>query len=172
MPQLTANVSVSSIFGPSINITSAEQESLNIDPTTGKSINVIRSFTGRGTLVWGSRTLAGNDNEWRYVPVRRLFIYVEESIKKATEFVVFEPNTANTWLRVKGMIEAFLTGLWRDGALAGATTKEAFFVRVGLGATMSTDDILNGRMIVEVGMAAVRPAEFIILKFEHKLQES
>jgi phage tail sheath protein FI len=104
--------------------------------------------------------------------VRRLFIYVEESVKKATEFVVFEPNTANTWFRVKGMIEAFLTGLWRDGALAGSTTQDAFFVNVGLGVTMTADDILNGRMIVEVGMAAVRPAEFIILRFEHKLQES
>lgn len=167
-----ANVGVSAIVGPTINITSAQQESLNVDPTSGKSINAIRSFTGRGTLVWGSRTLAGNDNEWRYVPVRRLFIMVEESTKKATEFVVFEPNTANTWQRVKGMIEAFLTNIWRDGALAGATTKDAFFVNVGLGTTMTAQDILEGRMIVEIGMAAVRPAEFIVLKFEHKLQES
>jgi uncharacterized protein len=167
-----ANVGVAGIVGPTLNITSAQQEDLNVDPTTGKSINAIRPFTGRGILVWGSRTLAGNDNEWRYVPVRRLFIFAEESIKKATEFVVFESNTANTWQRVKGMIEAFLTNLWRDGALAGATTKDAFFVNVGLGTTMTTDDILNGRLIIEVGMAAVRPAEFIILKFEHKLQES
>lgn len=167
-----ANVSVSGINGPTINITAAQQEDLNVDPSTGKSINAIRSFVGKGTLVWGSRTFAGNDNEWRYVPVRRLFIFVEESVKKATEFIVFEPNTANTWNRVKGMIEAFLTGLWRDGALAGATTKDAFFVNVGLGTTMTADDILNGRMIVEIGMAAVRPAEFIILRFEHKLQES
>jgi phage tail sheath protein FI len=133
---------------------------------------VIRSFTGRGTLVWGARTLAGNDNEWRYINVRRLFTYVEESVQEATMFVVFEPNTANTWQRVIGMIEAFLTGLWRDGALAGATTKEAYFVRCGIGVTMTAQDILEGRMIVEIGMAAVRPAEFIILKFEHKLQES
>lgn len=167
-----ANVGVRSITGPTINITNAQQDSLNIDATSGKSINVIRSFVGRGTLVWGARTLAGNDNEWRYINVRRLFNYVEESIQEATAFVVFEPNTANTWFKVKGMIEAFLTGLWRDGALAGASSKEAFFVRVGLGITMTADDILNGKMYVEVGMAAVRPAEFIILKFEHKLQES
>jgi phage tail sheath protein FI len=167
-----ANVGVRSITGPSVNVTNSQQDGLNVDPTSGKSINVVRSFTGRGTLVWGARTLAGNDNEWRYISVRRLYNFVEESIQEATGFVVFEPNTANTWMRVKGMIEAFLTNLWRDGALAGATTKEAFFVRVGLGVTMSADDILNGKMYVEVGMAAVRPAEFIILKFEHKLQES
>jgi len=167
-----ANVGVRSITGPSINVTNSEQDDLNVDATSGKSINVIRSFTGRGTLVWGARTLAGNDNEWRYINVRRLFTYVEESTQEATAFVVFEPNTANTWQKVKGMIEAFLTSIWRDGALAGATTKEAYFVRVGLGVTMTAQDILEGRMIVEIGMAAVRPAEFIILKFEHKLQES
>jgi len=167
-----ANVGVRSITGPSINVTNSEQDDLNIDATSGKSINVIRSFTGRGTLVWGARTLAGNDNEWRYINVRRLFNYVEESVQEATMFVVFEPNTANTWQRVKGMIESFLTSLWREGALAGATTKDAFFVNVGLGQTMTAQDILEGRLIVEVGMAAVRPAEFIILQFEHKLQES
>ena len=167
-----ANVSLSLVSTPTVLITSEQQEGLNIDATSGKSINAIRQFAGKGTMVWGARTLAGNDNEWRYVNVRRLFIYVEESIKKATEFVVFEPNTASTWQRVKSMCEAFLTGLWRDGALAGATPKEAFFVRIGLGSTMTADDILNGKMIVEIGMAASRPAEFIILRFSHKIQES
>jgi phage tail sheath protein FI len=167
-----ANVGVALVSSPAIQITDAEQEDLNVDSVSGKSINAIRRFTGRGILVWGARTLAGNDNEWRYINVRRLFTYVEISSRNATEFVVFEPNTANTWNRVKSMIETFLTGLWRDGALAGATTKDAFFVNVGLGTTMTADDILNGRMIVEIGMAAARPAEFIILKFEHKLQES
>ncbi len=141
-------------------------------PSNGKAVNAIRSFTGRGILVWGARTLAGNDNEWRYVPVRRLFIYVEESIKKATEFVVFEPNDGNTWLRVKTMIQNFLLNLWKDGALAGAVPDDAFFVKVGLGETMTSQDILEGKLIIEIGMAAVRPAEFIILKFSHKLQES
>ncbi|MCW3084471.1 MAG: phage tail sheath family protein [Bacteroidetes bacterium] len=167
-----ANVGLSLVNKPSITITDEDQENLNVDSTSGKSINAIRTFTGRGTLVWGARTLAGNDNEWRYINVRRLFIYVEESIKKATEFVVFESNTATTWQRVKGMSEAFLTSVWRDGGLAGATTKDAYFVNVGLGTTMTAQDILEGRMIVEIGMAAVRPAEFIILRFEHKLQES
>ncbi len=167
-----ANVSVNSVSAPSVKITYEQQAGLNVDASTGKSINVIRSFAGKGILVWGARTLAGNDNEWRYVPVRRLYIFIEESVKKATEFVVFEPNTATTWVRVKAMIENFLTSLWREGALAGAKPEQAFFVKVGLGETMTSQDILEGRMNVEIGLAAVRPAEFIILKFSHKLQES
>lgn len=167
-----ANVDVRSVIEPEKKVSNEQQESLNVDATSGKSINAIRTFTGKGVLIWGARTLAGNDNEWRYVPVRRFFSFVEESVKKATEFVVFEPNDANTWLRVKTMIENFLAKQWRDGALAGATTGDAFFVRVGLGQTMTSLDILEGRMNVEIGMAAVRPAEFIILKFSHKLQES
>jgi uncharacterized protein len=167
-----ANVGVRSVVGPVLKITHEEQESLNVDVSSGKSINAIRVFTGKGTLVWGARTLAGNDNEWRYVSVRRLYIYIEESVKKATEFVVFEPNNANTWLRAKTMIENFLSTLWRDGALAGAKTDDAYYVKVGLGETMTSLDILEGRMNIEIGLAAVRPAEFIILKFSHKLQES
>lgn len=167
-----ANVGVNSIIGPTVKLTNSDQDLLNVDAASGKSINAIRTFAGKGTLVWGARTLAGNDNEWRYVPVRRLYIFVEESIKKATEFVVFEPNTANTWVRVKGMIENFLTALWREGALAGAAPEDAFFVKIGLGETMTPQEILEGIMNVEIGMAAVRPAEFIILKFSHKLQVS
>ena len=167
-----ANTGILSISRPAIQITDQEQENLNVDSVSGKSINAIRQFAGRGNLVWGARTLAGNDNEWRYINVRRLFLYVEESIKKATEFVVFESNTATTWTKVRGTAEAFLTSLWRDGALAGATTQDAFFVHVGLGTTMTAQDILEGRMNVEIGLAAVRPAEFIILRFSHKLQES
>jgi len=166
-----ANVSLSNVVKPTIKIDSKTQESLNVH-STGKSVNIIRSFTGKGVLIWGARTLAGNDNEWRYVPVRRLFNTIEESIKKATEFVVFEPNDANTWLRTRTMIENYLAGLWRQGALAGAKPEDAFFVNVGLGTTMIAQDILEGRMIVEIGVAAVRPAEFIIIKFSHKLQES
>lgn len=148
------------------------QDSLNVDTTAGKSINAIRTFTGKGTLVWGSRTLAGNDNEWRYVPVRRFFNMVEESVKKATGQFVFEPNDANTWVKVRAMIENFLILQWRAGALAGAKPDDAFYVRVGLGQTMTAEDILNGFMHIEIGMAVVRPAEFIILKFSHKLQQS
>ncbi len=123
-------------------------------------------------MVWGARTLAGNDNEWRYVSVRRFFNMVEESVKKASDQFVFEPNDANTWVRIKAMITNFLTNQWKAGALAGATPDEAYYVKVGLNQTMTADDILNGIMNIEIGMAVVRPAEFIVLKFSHKMQES
>ena len=167
-----ANVSLNGVIAPATSFTTSETDALNIDVTGGKSINAIRAFVGKGTLVWGARTLAGNDNEWRYISVRRFFNMVEESIKKSTYWAVFEPNDANTWVKVRGMIENYLTQKWREGALAGAAPKDAFFVRCGLGVTMSAQDILEGRMNVEIGMAAVRPAEFIILKFSHKLQTS
>jgi phage tail sheath protein FI len=167
-----ANVALLGVLEPVVKLNNARQEDLNVDPTAGKSINAIRSFAGKGTLVWGARTLAGNDNEWRYVSVRRFFNMVEESIKKSTYWAVFEPNDANTWVKVRGMIENYLIDKWREGALAGATPKDAFFVKCGLGTTMSSQDILEGRMNVEIGMAVVRPAEFVILKFSHKLQTS
>ena len=167
-----ANVSLSSTSAPCLRLDNKQQEDLNVDVTAGKSINAIRPFTGQGTLVWGARTLAGNDNEWRYISVRRFFNMVEKSLKLSTNWAVFEPNEVNTWTRVKGMIDNYLTNLWKQGALAGATADAAFFVNIGLGSTMSQVDILEGRMNVEIGMAVVRPAEFIVLKFSHKLQES
>ena len=167
-----ANVSLNFVSGLAKKITHEEHGELNIHAEGGKSINAIRTFTGIGIMVWGARTLAGNDNEWRYINVRRFYNFVEESVKKATQQFVFEPNDANTWVRVSTMIENFLTNLWRQGALTGATPKEAFFVKVGLGVTMTMDDILNGIMNVEIGLAVVRPAEFIILKFSQKVQES
>ena len=169
-----ANINIDNAIRPEHLITHNEQEGLNVDTTAGKSINVIRKFEGRGpAIVWGARTLAGNDNEWRYISVRRFFNMVEESTKNATEQFVFEPNDRNTWIRVKSMIENYLTQQWKAGALMGTTTREAFFVKVGLGETMTELDIWEGRMIVEIGLAVVRPAEFIILRFMHKmLQES
>lgn len=167
-----ANESLNNVTGPVYQVSADEQAVMNVDPTAGKSINIIRSFIGKGTLIWGARTLAGNDNEWRYVNVRRFFNMVEESSKKATEQFVFEPNDANTWVKVQGMIENFLTTMWRQGALQGAKPEHAFYVSVGLGKTMTALDILEGRMIVEIGMAVVRPAEFIILRFSHKMAES
>ena len=167
-----ANVSLVSVNAPTMSFTRDETYDLNVDTVAGKSINAIREFIGQGTLVWGARTLAGNDNEWRYISVRRFFNMVEESVKKSTFFYVFENNVADTWVKVRGMIENYLTQKWREGALAGASTKDAFYVRCGLGTTMTSDDILNGYMNVEIGMAVVRPAEFIVLKFSHKLQVS
>jgi uncharacterized protein len=169
-----ANIGIDYAIRTEKTVTHREQESLNVDTTAGKSVNVIRSFPGRGpAVIWGARTLAGNDNEWRYISVRRFFNMVEESIKKATGQFVFEPNDRNTWIRVKSMIENYLTQQWMAGALKGITTREAFFVKVGLNETMSELDVGEGRMIVEIGLAIVRPGEFFILRFMHKmLQEA
>lgn len=166
-----ANVNVSYIMKPALQISMEEQADMNVT-SSGKSVNAIRTFTGKGTLVWGARTLAGNDNEWRYISVRRFFNFVEESVSEASEQFVFESNDANTWIRVRAMIENFLNLQWKAGALAGSKPEEAYYVRIGLGSTMTAQDILEGRMIVEIGMAAVRPAEFIVLRFSHKMQES
>lgn len=166
-----ANVSINRVSGPAVKVTMLENDDFNVH-STGKSINVIRTFTGKGTLVWGARTLDGNSNEWKYVSVRRFFNMVEESVKKASEPFVFEPNDANTWVKVKAMIENFLVLQWRAGALMGAKPEEAFFVKVGLGETMTQQNVFDGEMIVEIGMAVVRPAEFIILRFSHKMLES
>ncbi len=167
-----ANVSLSYVSGPNRKLKEEDNDLLNIDATSGKSINAIRNFTGKGTLVWGARTLAGNDNQWRYVSVRRLFTYIEESIQKSTAFAVFEPNNAMTWLKLRSMVESFLDTIWRQGALAGGKAEDAYFVQVGLGTTMTSQDILDGKLVIKVGIAAVRPAEFIILEFSHKVQTS
>ncbi|MDZ7938101.1 MAG: phage tail sheath C-terminal domain-containing protein [Rhodoferax sp.] len=159
---------LNNVIEPAVLLNNALQDNLNVDATSGKSINAIRSFAGKGTLVWGARTLAGNDNEWRYVSVRRFFNMVEESVKKSTYWAVFEPNDANTWVKVRGMIENYLMLKWREGALAGNTPKDAFFVRCGLGQTMTAQDLLEDRMIIDIGMAMVRPAEFIILRISLK----
>jgi hypothetical protein len=167
-----ANESLINVIAPSVKLEQSQNDELNVDVNFGKSVNVIRAFVGKGTMVWGARTLAGNNNEWRYVSVRRFFNMVEESCKKATEQFVFDSNNANTWVKVQAMIENFLTTLWRQGALQGAVTDHAFYVAVGLGKTMTPLDILEGRMIVEIGLAVVRPAEFIVLRFSHKMPES
>jgi len=167
-----ANEGLLSVSGVTCEINDQIQRSLNVDENAGKSINAIRFFPGRGVKVWGARTLDGNSNEWRYVSVRRYFNMVEESTKKASEAFVFEPNDANTWVKVKAMIENFLVNEWRSGALAGAKPEHAFYVKIGINETMTAFDILEGKMIVEIGLAVVRPAEFIILKFSHKMQES
>jgi len=165
-----ANVNIGNAIKPEFLITNDDQKTINVDPVAGKSINAIRTFPGRGpAIIWGARTLAGNDNEWRYVSVRRFFTMVEISVRNAAEQFVFEPNDENTWTRIKAMIENFLTQQWKAGALMGSSTKEAFFVHIGLGQTMTELDIWEGRMIIQIGMAAVRPAEFIILQFMHKM---
>lgn len=167
-----ANVSLNGVRRLTYALNSLEQDLLNIDAVEGKSINAIRYFAGKGIIVWGARTLAGNDNEWRYVPVRLFFNGVEESCKKAAGMFVFESNDASTWVKVKAMIENYLTLLWRQGALAGAKPEHAFYVSCGLNQTMTRQDVSEGKLIVEIGMAVVRPAEFILLRFSVQLQPS
>lgn len=170
--QAPANVSIASVSDVTVRLSDKEQADYNVDNDYGKSINVIRYFQGKGIIVWGARTLDGNSNEWRYLPVRRLYNYIEESIQKSIQWAVFQPNDANTWMKIQCQIENFLSNLWRDGALAGSTPEQAFYVRVGLNVTMDAKDIQEGRLNVEIGLAAVRPAEFIVLKFSHKVQEA
>ncbi|MEP7231197.1 MAG: phage tail sheath C-terminal domain-containing protein [Ginsengibacter sp.] len=165
-----ANVNIDAAIRPEYVLTQQEQEELNNADSQGKFINVIRTFTGRGpAIIWGARTLAGNDNEWRYISVRRYFNMVEESCKDASQHFVFEPNDSNTWSQVRLMIENYLIEQWRAGALMGAKASETFFVRVGLGSTMTQADIDAGKMIVEIGLAVVKPAEFIIIRFTHNM---
>jgi phage tail sheath protein FI len=167
-----ANVSVSSVNAPTVNVSSEGQESLNVDVLAGKSINVIRPFPGVGTLVWGGRTLDGNSQDWRYINVRRTMIMIEQSLKLATRAYVFEPNDANTWVTVKSMFVNFLTNLWKQGALAGSSPEQAFDVQIGLGSTMTATDILDGKMLITVKVAIVRPAEFIVITFQQQMQQS
>jgi phage tail sheath protein FI len=166
-----ANVSLASVISPSVSISAEQQEDLNVT-TAGKSINAIRSFIGEGVLVWGARTLDGNSLDWRYVNVRRTMIMLEESCRLAAKALVFEPNVANTWVTIKSMIQNFLTGIWKRGGLAGAVPEDAFSVHVGLGETMTPDDILEGILRVTVLVAMVRPAEFIEITFQQQMQKS
>ncbi|PHM45310.1 phage tail sheath protein [Xenorhabdus mauleonii] len=135
-----------------------------------RAINMIRNFSNTGTTVWGARTLEDNDN-WRYVPVRRLFNTVERDVKRAMSFAMFEPNNQPTWERVRAAISNYLHSLWQQGGLAGSKEEEAYFVQIGKGITMTPDQINQGQMIVKIGLAAVRPAEFIILQFTQDVEQ-
>ena len=123
-------------------------------------------------MVWGARTLDGNSQDWRYINVRRTLIYIEQSVKYAAKTYVFEPNDSGTWILVKSMITGFLNDLWKAGGLVGNSPADAYEVDVGLGSTMTPTDILDGIMRVSVKVAVSRPAEFIVITFEQKMQES
>jgi phage tail sheath protein FI len=165
-----ANIALILVKEPAIAIDSNFSAALNSDVTSGISINAIRTFAGKGTLVWGARTLAGNDNEWRYISVRRYCSFVDASVKNSLSDLVFEPNDSNTWTKVRGMIENFMFQQWQQGALVGNKPEEAFYVRVGLNQTMTANDVANGRMVAEIGVALIRPAEFIVLRFLQQMQ--
>ncbi len=169
--QAPANVSVTAVVKPLLTINDADQEKLNI-PISGKAVNAIRSFPGKGTLVWGARTMDGNSQDWRYISVRRTVSMIELSVKYAAEAYVFEPNNAHTWSNIQSMISNFLTNMWQGGALAGTTAAEAFSVSVGLGSTMTSIDILDGYMRIMVKVAVTRPAEFIVITFQQQMQTS
>jgi hypothetical protein len=151
--------------GLSVNYTKDEQDILNPE-----GINLIRALPGQGIRVWGART-ASTNAAFKYVNVRRLFIYVEESIKAATNWVVFEPNDAALWQRVNMTVSGFLDTMWRNGMLAGGSPGEAYFVEIGP-STMSRDDIMNGRLICNIGIAPSRPAEFVIFRVTQHTAES
>ncbi|HEC97724.1 MAG TPA: phage tail sheath family protein [Nitrospirae bacterium] len=138
-------------------ITKGEQDILN-----PRGVNCIRAFPGRGIRVWGARTLSSN-TLWKYINVRRLFIFLEESIEEGTQWVVFEPNNEKLWGRVRATVTEFLARVWRDGALMGTKAEEAFFVKCDR-TTMTQDDIDNGRLICLIGVAPVKPAEFVIFR--------
>lgn len=159
-----ANEVVRACTGLSIPFNKGEQDILN-----PKGVNLIRSFPGQGIRVWGARTTS-SDPSWKYINVRRLFIFIEESIKANTNWVVFEPNTPELWDRVQRTINGFLTSLWRSGALAGTSESEAFFCNVD-NTTMTKDDIDNGRLICVIGVAPVKPAEFVIFRISQKTGE-
>lgn len=160
-----ANEVVRACSGLDVQFNKGEQDILN-----PKGINLIRSFPGQGIRVWGARTVSSNP-KWKYVNVRRLFIFIEESIKANTNWAVFEPNDTALWVRVQRTISVFLTNLWRNGSLMGSSPEEAFFVNIGRD-TMSQDDIDNGRLICVIGVAPVKPAEFVIFRITQKTSES
>jgi phage tail sheath protein FI len=164
-----ANVTLISVDGPTLKLNGREQEDLNL-PVSGKAVDALRAFPGRGTVVWGARTLDGNSPDFRYVQVRRTLIFVEQSIKAALEPFVFAPNTGQTWATVTSMVSGFLTGVWSRGGLMGAKASDAFTVTCGLGSTMTGQDVLDGYMIVQVTLSLIRPAEFIELTFKQTMQ--
>ena len=152
-----ANEVVRACVGLDSRFNKGEQDILN-----PKGVNLIRAFPGQGIRVWGARTVS-SDPSWKYINVRRLFIFIEETIKANTNWAVFEPNDEALWTRVQRTISVFLTGMWRNGSLAGSTADEAFFVNIGR-STMSQDDIDNGRLVCVIGVAPVKPAEFVIFR--------
>ncbi len=163
-----ANTGIASATHLPIRLSDSQQADLNVDAVSGKSINAIRFFSGKGILVWGARTLDGNSQDWRYIPVRRTITFLAQSIKLAVRAYVFEPNNATTWGAIKSMISNFLTSIWQQGGLQGTNPDDAFQVGIGLGSTMTANDLANDELRVEVSVAITRPAEFIVITFTQK----
>ncbi|WP_452229789.1 phage tail sheath family protein [Lacinutrix sp. MEBiC02404] len=164
-----ANTSIVGAVSLPIRLTSQEQEGLNVDAISGKSINAIRLFPGIGILIWGARTLDGNSRESRYISVRRTLIFIEQSCGATIQSFAFERNERNTWDAVNNSVSSFLYSIWKKGGLQGSMPDNSFFVRCGLGETMTADDILESNMIVEIGVAVVRPSEFIVIRMSQEI---
>ena len=169
--QSPANISLGSVISPAVDINNDNQEDLNL-PLNGKAVNAIRSFQGKGVLVWGARTLDGNSKDYRYISVRRTMTYLEQSIKFAAEAFVFSPNNSTTWSTLRATVINFLTNQWQSGLLAGQSPEDAFDVEIGLGSTMTPNDILDGVLKMTIKVAITRPAEFIVITFEQQQQKS
>ena len=158
-----ANITLAGVFALSQDLNAAESDQLN-----SRGIDVMRNFSAQGLRVWGARTTS-SDTNWKYVNVRRFLIYLERSIQTGTQWAVFEPNGPALWAAVHSVIEDFLLNVWRQGALQGLTRQDAFFVKCDL-TTMTQNDLDNGRLICIVGIAPVKPAEFVILQIGMWLQ--
>jgi hypothetical protein len=167
-----ANVSPIGVTDLPIKLSTSQQGDLNVDAVTGKSVNALRFFNGKGILVWGARTLDGNSLDWRYISVRRTMIMLEQSVKLAAQKYVFDANDAGTWLNISNEISSFLTSIWNLGGLQGAVPADAFSVTCGLGTTMTPEDLLNGFLNVTVKVCVVRPAEFIVITFQQQMAKS
>lgn len=139
-------------------------------PVNEPAINPIRRAPGKGVVVWGARTLAAEGGDFRYVPVRRTAIFIEQSLHQALQTMVFEPNELLTWQRVRQAVEAFMFTLFRQGAFQGAKAQEAFYVACGLGTSMSQADVDAGRLIVQIGFAPLRPAEFVTIRISQMMR--
>ena len=158
-----ANMPLEAVVRPKIKYSDEDQAPMNVDDSSGKSINVIRTFGNKGTLLWGARTLDGNNDGWRYIATRRLFIKIERDLKQITSAAITQANHSRTWAKVKTAIESYLDQLWQNGALSGTKATDAYFAQIGLGETMTEQD-LN----IKVGVAVFQPAEFITVTFTPK----
>ncbi|MDQ8186791.1 hypothetical protein [Pelagicoccus sp. SDUM812002] len=166
-----ANIALTGVSKPTIQVDQPTQEYMNIDPTSGRSVNAIRSIPRRGVIPWGARTLDSNDPESRYISARRTIQFIESSCTPAIRGFAFEENVPSTWKNIETVIENFLLMIWRQGGLAGSKASEAFSVRCGLNTSMTSQDITNGELIVIVGISLTRPAEFTVLTLRQKIAQ-
>jgi phage tail sheath protein FI len=164
------NGRLNNVQEPTVQIPDSQVGELYVDNETGKGINCIRKIANVGTVVWGSKTLDGNSPDWKYLHVRRFIISVEQAIKNFLQSYAFAPNNAETWMKINAKVSDYLTKLWQRGALAGTETLQAFDVQIGLGTTMTAEDLLNGILRLCVQVALQHPAEFIMLTFQQQMQ--